>query len=206
MKIALMLTLLFALGCNAVTPQPNGESTAWSPQEPATAQPATAQPVTAVEVPADDITPPPDTIPELGTKASFTDEELRARLTPMQYKLTREAGTERPHSGAYNTFEGDGVYHCSVCNAPLFTSDTKYHSGSGWPSFYTVLDGRTSEQPDHSGGQVRTEIICSHCGAHLGHVFEDGPDPTGLRYCVNSASLFFRADSGDVDDEGESIE
>lgn len=195
MTVVIPLTLLCAVGCNNVAPQTQEDPTSWATEEATPTEPETT------EIPRDDINPPPDTIPELGTKASWTEEELRARLTPTQYRFTQEAGTERPHSGAYNTFKGDGMYHCSVCNAPLFTSDTKYDSGSGWPSFYTVLDGRTAQQPDHSGGMVRTEVICSHCGAHLGHIFEDGPDPTGLRYCVNSASIFFRPSDGDEDTE-----
>ena len=123
-------------------------------------------------------------------KKSFDPEELRARLDPLQYEVTQCSATERAFTGKYWNCHDDGTYHCIVCDAPLFTSDTKYDSGTGWPSFWKpVSPSSVAEHTDTSHGMVRTEAICGSCGAHLGHVFPDGPRPTGLRYCMNSASL-----------------
>lgn len=119
-----------------------------------------------------------------------TDEELRQRLTPLQYEVTQRAGTERAFSGEYWDTKDPGTYRCVVCGEPLFSSDTKYDSGSGWPSFWEALDPTKVElHEDRSFGMVRTEVTCATCGAHLGHLFPDGPQPTGDRYCMNSASL-----------------
>ncbi len=122
-----------------------------------------------------------------------TDEEWQAELTPEQYRVTRQAATERAFTGKYWNLKDTGTYYCVCCGAELFSSGTKYESGCGWPSFYDeIKQGNIVTRPDHSTGVLRTEIVCRKCGAHLGHVFEDGPEPTGLRYCVNSASMTFR--------------
>lgn len=123
-------------------------------------------------------------------RAVPTEDELRGRLTPMQYEVTQKAGTERAFSGIYWDTKDDGTYHCVVCDKPLFSSDTKYDSGSGWPSFYEAIGSdKVITETDRSHGMVRTEARCADCGAHLGHVFPDGPQPTGDRFCMNSASL-----------------
>lgn len=121
-----------------------------------------------------------------------TDEEWRAQLTPEQYRIIREKGTEMPFSGALYHNHDDGMYRCAACDAELFRSDTKFDSGCGWPSFWTsVTQDAIETHEDTSLGMKRIEATCARCGAHLGHIFPDGPKPTGLRYCINSVSLKF---------------
>lgn len=129
-------------------------------------------------------------------KIEKSDAEWREQLNPQQYAVLRQAATERPFTGEYVHNKAAGTYHCAACGQELFASDTKYESGSGWPSFWDVAEeGNVELKTDMSHGMVRTEVVCSRCGSHLGHLFDDGPrDKTGLRYCINSAALGFEAE------------
>ena len=129
-------------------------------------------------------------------KIEKRDEEWREALTPEQYQVMRHEGTERPWSSALNYEKRTGIYHCAGCNQPLFESGTKYESGSGWPSFFRPLPDAVATTTDRSHGMTRVEVHCAKCGGHLGHVFEDGPAPTGQRYCMNGLSLKFEPGDG----------
>ena len=132
-------------------------------------------------------------------KNNLSEQEWKEKLTPEEYHILREKGTERPFTGEYDKFYEDGTYKCAGCGTELFSSSSKYDSGCGWPAFYEALPEKIEESEDNSFGMRRIEITCENCGGHLGHVFNDGPQPSGLRYCVNSISLDF--DSGDDDND-----
>lgn len=167
---------LLAVGCER-------SSRAQADEAPAGRQPTVAHP--EPEHPERFADPP------AGEKLELSESEWRERLTEAEYEILREQGTEPAFSGRWHDHHGEGIYRCAGCGAPLFHSKHKFDSGTGWPSYFDALPDRVETRPDHSLGMPRTEVVCARCGGHLGHVFEDGPDPTGLRYCINSLALDF---------------
>ena len=138
---------------------------------------------------------------EQNFKIVKSEEEWKSSLSPEEYRVLREAGTERPHSGKYNMHFEDGIYSCNACGENLFKSETKFDAHCGWPSFDRPIEGKVIERLDKSHGMIRTEILCASCGSHLGHVFNDGPTETGLRYCMNSVSLDFEEEDASEGDQ-----
>ena len=136
----------------------------------------------------------PEEVPP-SDRVERSEEEWRERLTSEQFRVVRKKGTERAFTGVYHDKKQEGTYYCVACGNPLFDSETKFNSGTGWPSFWApIQEGRVETETDRSLGMLRTEVTCARCGAHLGHVFEDGPEPTGQRYCMNSISLHFEGE------------
>lgn len=187
----IFFALILTIGCNNQAPERVGETTETKPEakKTRTQKQTTQTPAQHLE------TLKSRPVPALGSKTSMTDADFQSILTDEEFRILRRNGTERAFSGEYNDFKEAGTYHCRACNAPLYSSSTKFDSKTGWPSFWDGIEGRVDTRPDNSYGMKRTEIVCAHCESHLGHVFEDGPEPTGLRHCANSLSLVFHPES-----------
>ena len=174
--VTLIASLFIVIGCQAERPTP-------TPTATATVEKATVVPPATLD---------DDALPVLGTRVELSDDEWKSRLSPEEYRVLRTAGTERAFTGDLLTNKEKGVYTCAGCGAPLFSSEHKFKSGTGWPSFYTTIEeGRVGRHEDRSLGMTRIEVVCDHCEGHLGHIFNDGPEPTGLRYCINAVSMNF---------------
>lgn len=186
LTIALISAMLLSAGCTKnepITRQGTIRGDGWKPLAPS------EQGATRVYIPKDQIPAP-------GSKLELSEEEWKQRLTEEQYYILRKAGTERPFSGEYVNMKEQGTYHCAGCGAPLFASSTKFESGTGWPSFWEAAEPqRVGQREDQSLGMTRIEVYCERCGGHLGHVFDDGPEPTGKRFCINSDALLFSPSS-----------
>jgi len=203
-----LFVVLTVAGCNCSTCS-TGTSSADSESDSSTTAPAVAATPETESADAQP-TPTPDALeteekpmdansPEMPADDAPSTDDLRSRLTPEQFAVTQQCGTEPPGTGKWLYNKKEGTYTCIVCDAPLFSSDTKYDSGSGWPSFWQVLESENIEEvEDRELGMLRTEVRCKKCGSHLGHVFPDGPrDKTGMRYCINSVSLDFEEEKND---------
>ena len=179
---SLVAALSIAIACSK-TPAADAQGTG-APSRPSSARQDTREP----EHP-DRWSDPP-----IGDRVSLSDDAWRERLSREEFRVLRQQGTERAFTGTWHDHHGEGIYRCAGCGAPLFDADHKFESGTGWPSFYQpIADGRVDREVDRTHGMIRNEVHCARCGGHLGHVFDDGPDPTGLRYCINSVSLDFDA-------------